>query len=268
MSARGVLATAVALLALTVTPWAWALEGEPRRPVPPVQDPVSFPAAGDDAPLLQGELSIPLRPNADTLVPGVALCHPNPLMGGTMGDPVVLALRDRLLERGLATLRFNFRGVGESEGEHDRGRGEVQDVLGALAFLRSRPEVDAGRCGLAAYSFGSQVALKACALRQDVRACACIGFPTGHEPVQPGDFQHLEDVRQPLLFVSGTEDQFSAIPNIAALIERFELEARVVPMPGVDHFFTDAENRRLMATQIAQFLTMKLIGQLSHGGGA
>ncbi|MEA3400786.1 MAG: alpha/beta family hydrolase [Armatimonadota bacterium] len=262
MSARSVVPMASAVLALAVVTCAWAQETGTDQPVPPVQDPVSFPAAGEDAPLLEGELCIPLRADADTLVAGAVLCHPDPLMGGTMSDPVVLAVRDQLLERGIATLRFNFRGVGGSEGDHDQGRGEVQDVLGALTFLRSRPEVDAERCGLAAYSFGSQVALKACALRQDVKACACIGFPTGHDPVEPADFQHLQDVMQPLLFVSGTQDQFSAITNILALVEHFELEARVAPIPDAGHFFSDAGDRRLMATQVAQFLTTKLVGEL------
>ncbi len=231
-------------------------------PVPPTCDPVTFPAAGEDAPALEGELSIPQRPRPTTVVPGAAICHPDPLMGGTMGNPVVLELRDRLLELGIATLRFNFRGTGASEGKHDDGRGEVDDVLGALAFLRAQPAVDAARCGLAAYSFGSAMALKACARDEAVPACACVGFPTGLEPVAPEDFAYLNGLELPILFITGTRDQYSSVPNIMELVERYDLNARLVPMEGVDHFFFAPEKMRLMGIQAAQFLSQQLLGEL------
>jgi len=246
---------AVCVLALPVAACA--------QPVPPTEDPMTFLAAGEDAPLLQGELSVPQRPNPDTLVPGVVICHPNPLMGGSMYNNVTLAIRDRCLELGMATLIFNLRGVGRSQGEMSDGPGCADDVLGALAFLRVQPAVDAERCGLAGYSYGSQMALAA--LRRDptVLTCAAVGLPTGLEqPVTVADFAYLDGVERPLLFVTGTDDQYSSIPNILALVDHYHLQARVIPMERVDHFYSEPESLALMATQVGQFLAMKLVGEL------
>ncbi len=250
--------TALHILALPVLVFAQ----DTAQPVPPTRDPVTFLAAGEDAPLLQGEFSIPQRPNPATLVPGVVICHPNPLMGGNMYNNVVLALRNHCLELGMATLIFNFRGVGRSEGEPTDDPACADDVLGALAFMRAQPAVDAERCGLAGYSFGSQMALAACGRDPIVLACAAVGLPTGlAQPVTVEDFAYLDGIERPLLFVTGTDDQYSSIPNIFALVDHYELQARVIPMEGVDHFYTEPESLALMATQVAQFLAMKLVGE-------
>lgn len=230
--------------------------------MPPTSDPVSFPAAGQEPPMLEGELSIPSRPDARLTVPGVVVCHPDPRMGGTMDNPVVLEMRDHLLNLGIAVLRFNFRGTGGSTGEHGDGATEPDDVLGALAFLRAQQAVGRDRVALAGYSFGSKMAARACALDREVIACACVGFPTGHEAVSLADWEFLADVDQPLLFVTGTDDQYSSIPNIIALRDHHELDARVLPIEGADHFLTSAGKRAMMGIQVAQFLSQQLFGEL------
>lgn len=240
-----------------------AMADEPAAPVAPASsEPVAFTVEAEEPLTLEGELHLPQRPTADTTVPGVVICHPHPLYGGTMHNVIVIAMRDQLLERGIATLQFNFRGVGESEGEHDDGRGEVNDVLAALRFLRSRPGVDVQRCGLAAYSFGADMALRACARDEDVPSAACVGLPTGHEPVTVDEWAHLARVRRPLLLVTGSEDQYSSIPNVQTLVEHYDLRARTLPIEDADHFYADAGKRRMMAVQVAQFLAMHLIGEL------
>jgi len=221
---------------------------------------VSFPASGEDGPTLEGELCLPRRPSAEARVPGVVLCHPHPLMDGSMDDPVVLGLRDRLLEAGLAVLRFNFRGVGNSEGEHAGGLGEVSDVLGALATLRARPEVDAQRCGIAGYSFGAAMALKAAALG-DVTACGLVGFPTEVQGEAQEEFAHLSQVKAPLVFVTGTEDVYSSVQTLAQLVADHRLTADVVPIEGADHFFSEARQRGIMAQAIADFLSARLFAE-------
>jgi len=184
------------------------------------------------------------------------------MMGGTMHNNVVLAVRDKLLELGMATLIFSFRGVGDSEGERTDGVECVDDVLGALAFLRAQPAIDAERCGLAGYSFGSAMALRACGRDRGVLACSAVGFPTGLDPVTVEDFAYLDGLGLPLCFVTGTEDQYSSIPNILILVDRYDLEARVVPVERADHFFGEPEQVSLMTTQVGQFLAMKLVGEL------
>ncbi|MFW5866822.1 MAG: alpha/beta hydrolase [Armatimonadota bacterium] len=256
---------ALTILATTLSTCALAQQ-DLITPAPATSDPVAFAAAGEDAPMLEGELSVPSRPDAEFTVPGVVLCHPDPRMGGTMDNPVVLEIRDHLLTLGIAALRFNFRGTAGSGGEHGDGATEPLDVLGALAFVRQQDAIDGGRVALAGYSFGAKMAAKAAAKAagrdEDVLACACVGFPTGHDDVTFADWEFLADVDQPLLFVTGTEDEYSSIPNIIALREHHELDARVLPIEGADHFFASAGKRSMMGIQVAQFLSMQLMGEL------
>ncbi len=248
-----------ALIAVSLTSCALAQEAPL---MPPTSDPVSFSAVGEDAPGLEGVLSIPRRPDAQTRVSGVVVCHPNPMMGGTMNDPVMLEIEDRLLDLGIAVLRFNFRGTGASEGEHGAGEIEADDVLGAVAFLRAQEAVDAERVAVAGYSFGSLMAVQAAARDEAIAAVACIGFPTGQDLVRAADFPWLANLTRPFLFVTGTADEFSSVANIMALREHYALNARVLPIEGGDHFFTDAAMRSRMGIEVAQFLSVQLLGEL------
>ncbi|MFO8080533.1 MAG: alpha/beta fold hydrolase [Armatimonadota bacterium] len=248
------------ILALTLATCVFAQENL-ITPAPATADPVRFPAAGEDAPMLQGELCVPSRPEAGFEVPGVVVCHPDPRMGGTMDNPVVLEIRDHLLTLGIAVLRFNFRGTGQSEGEHGDGATEPRDVLGALAFLRGEDGVDGDRVALAGYSFGAKMAAKAAADAKDVAAIACVGFPTGRDELSLEDWQFLADVKQPLLFVTGTEDQYASIPNIKVLRDHHELDAQVLPIEGADHFFTDAGKCTMMGIEVARFISKHLVGE-------
>jgi len=249
-------AKVLSLLILLVAGMASAEE-----PIPPVVERITFPAAGEDAPMLEGELWVPLRATAATRVPGVVLCHPHPLYGGNMDNTVVMDLRDQLLEMGIATLRFNFRSVGASEGEFGDGVAEVNDVLGAMAALRARPEVQADRCGLTGYSFGAAMTLKAAAALGDVTACGLVGFPTEVEGEAQEEFAHLSQVKAPLVFVTGSEDIYSSAQALAQLVADHRLTADVVPLEGADHFFTEARGRRIMAQAIADFLSRHLLAE-------
>ncbi|MCD6360580.1 MAG: dienelactone hydrolase family protein [Armatimonadetes bacterium] len=241
---------------------ASALAAEPDDAViPPVVERITFSAAGENAPALEGELCIPLRATAEVTVPGVVICHPHPRYGGTMDNPVVIDIRDHLLELGIAVLRFNFRGVGASAGECGGGVAEVNDVLGAMAVLRARPEVQAGRCGLAGYSFGASMALKAAAELGDVTACGLAAFPTEVEGDGMGDLDYLSQVECPLIFVTGTEDIYSHVTSLTRLVTDHRLQADVVPIEGATHFFADAHRRRLTARTIADFMAKHLTGE-------
>ena len=91
--------------------------------------------------------------------PGVVICHPHPLHGGNMENNVVLALALGLAQEGFVTLRFNFRGVGGSQGEHTEGEKESQEVLAALELIKAWPDTN-GKTGLIGYSFGTSVILR------------------------------------------------------------------------------------------------------------
>ena len=256
MIRRKLMAMIVAMTSLA------ALSADAQSPVvPPTVELMRFAAAGEDAPTLEGELRIPLRATAETTVPGVGLCHPHPLYGGTMTNAIVIRLRDRLLEMGIATLVFNFRGVGASEGEFGGGVAEANDVIGAMAYLRSRPEVQADRCGIVGYSFGAVMALKAAATLGDVTACGLAGFATEVDEHGLGDTAHLSRVKCPLIFVSGTEDIYSKPDGLSQLVADHNLTAQVVPLEGVDHFFADAHWRGVMSQTIADFMAKHLLGE-------
>lgn len=116
---------------------------------------------------LEGELDL-----TEGSVAAVVLCHPHPKMGGTMSAPLLLALRDELVARGLAVLRFNFRGIGESEGGPATGVLETEDAAGAIDLVRERaPHLP---LAIAGWSFGGAVAVRVAALDEALVACAAI----------------------------------------------------------------------------------------------
>ncbi|MGH7330414.1 MAG: alpha/beta hydrolase, partial [Candidatus Binataceae bacterium] len=107
------------------------------------------------------------------------VCHPHPLYGGSMYNNVVDAVLEALHARGFATLRFNFRGVGESEGEFDNGNGEADDAIAAVHFLTTQTEVSGAGAVLAGYSFGAITAVRAAASVEKVTAIVTVALPLG-----------------------------------------------------------------------------------------
>ena len=171
--------------------------------------------------------AILLTPDEDPQAAGV-ICHAHPLQGGTMHFKVVFPIARSLRQSGLAALRFNFRGVGRSEGVHDQGRGEQEDARAALDVLESRYP---GRVLLiGGFSFGSVVALGAGAGDARVGAAFALGFPA--EGLADATF--LARWRKPLLFIQGERDEFGRPETIGALSPGAKLEV----IAGGDHFFT------------------------------
>ncbi len=168
--------------------------------------------------------------------PGIVVCHPHAEYGGDMYNNVVGALVRAALDSGFAALRFNFRGVGESEGAHAAGRAEPDDVKAACAFLAGQPETDSGRVALAGYSFGALMALLA-ATDVSPSGLALVSLPTVAGALSPpeGDF--------PLLLVSGDRDEYSDTAVLERLAEAAGERARLEVMPGVDHFWAGSDDR-------------------------
>ena len=159
------------------------------------------------------------------------VCHAHPLHGGMMHFKVVFRAAKALQEQGLAVLRFNFRGVGRSEGTHDDGVGEQEDARAALSELERRlpglPLV------LGGFSFGSVVALRVAARDARVRAVFALGFPL----VGFGDAATLRAPSQPRLFVQGEQDQFGAGEALRGLVEPLPPPRELVIVAGANHFF-------------------------------
>jgi alpha/beta superfamily hydrolase len=177
---------------------------------------------------LEARVSIPGGARA-----GVVLCHPHPLYGGDMDSHVVIQAAQACAARNVATLRFNFRGVGASTGKHDAGRGEQEDVRAALADLRRRLPAGAP-VALAGYSFGAAVAA-AVAADTAVEGLALIAPPLRITPLTP------PAVSGPFLIVVGAEDQYCP-PESLATIRDAESRVTLTVIDGADHFFFGAQD--------------------------
>lgn len=166
----------------------------------------------------------------------VVVCHPHPLFGGTMHNKVVYQATKSLAGLGMPVLRFNFRGTGLSEGAHDRGRGEVEDVRAAFDFLAG--EFPVSQLLLAGFSFGSWVGLRAgCA---DARVARLIGLGI---PVNNCDFSFLADCAKPRLFVHGENDEHGAITKVREVVASLSGDKSLVVVPSADHFFAGKLNQ-------------------------
>lgn len=167
---------------------------------------------------------------------GVALvCHPHPLGGGTMHNKVVFRAAAGLVDAGLTTLRFNFRGVGASTGEHNEVEGGVEDVRDALSYLKKEfPDED---ITLAGFSFGSRVGMQVGISDDDVRRLISIGTPVE----KYNDYEFLTAVKKPILFIHGDTDEFCTVGGLRSITDRIP-QAEVVIFPNSGHFFDEHLN--------------------------
>lgn len=167
---------------------------------------------------------------------GVALvCHPHPLGGGTMHNKVVFRAAAGLVDAGLITLRFNFRGVGNSTGEHDDGKGERQDVLDALDYLTENYPNQP--ITLAGFSFGSRVGMEIGIDHDRIVRLISIGTPVD----KYRDYEFLENLRKPILFVHGDKDEFGSVETLNELISKVSAvtDTSVKIFQNCGHFFDD-----------------------------
>ena len=190
---------------------------------------------------LEGLLSLP----SQSAQIGAVVCHPHPLYGGEMHNNVVSALVNAFQAAGIATLRFNFRGVGNSEGEHDEGNGEVDDVKAAVTYLLSRQAVST--VVVAGYSFGSMVGLRAGAEDERVHKLIGVALPIGFR-----DPSFLHTVKKAKLLISGDHDNYSPVPGLNDLMTKMSDPKALVIVDGADHFFWGREGN--IAEAAVEFL--------------
>lgn len=156
------------------------------------------------------------------------ICHPHPLHGGTMQNKVVYTLARACQERGMPTLRFNYRGVGASAGSYDEGRGEIQDALAVVAAGRARwPDA---ALTLAGFSFGGLVILHA----------AATAAPSRLISVAPAVMRAATSIERPAcpwLIIQGEADEIVPSREVQAFAARFQPPPQLLLMPGAGHFF-------------------------------
>src|SRR5262249_7157413 len=192
-----------------------------------------YPAGNLFIPVAHGQLEAILKEPRQGSPRGVALVlHPHPLGAGTMHNKVAFRAAAALNDAGLVVLRINFRGVGQSTGTHDEGRGERDDARGALDYLSSHyPGMKIVLCG---FSFGSRVGLEVGI--KDPRVQFLIGIGT---PLEKYDFNFLAECRKPLLLVHGEHDEYGNVDELRRLVTEFEslVPVQLVVIPGAGHFF-------------------------------
>jgi alpha/beta superfamily hydrolase len=181
-----------------------------------------------------GRLEALLNAGAADATHAALVCHPHPLYGGTLHNKVVFHTMKALNSFGYPVLRFNFRGAGLSQGEHDHGDGEVQDVRTALDWMDHEfhlPLIFAG------FSFGAAVGLRAACPDARVRAVIGLGLPVVTIDDRIYDFEFLRNCMKPKLFVSGDRDQFGPRAKLEGLVRALPEPKKLVMVEGADHFF-------------------------------
>jgi alpha/beta superfamily hydrolase len=186
-------------------------------------------------------------PTAASLI----ICHPHPQMGGTMNAPLLLALRDVLVARRWAVLRFNFRGIGKSGGESGTGEAEIEDVRACVRLIRQRsPEQ---LLALTGWSFGAAVAIRVACADDSLAACVAIAPPVSAKPgvtagiPAPGNCK----ITCPLLVITGANDD-QVSPSECRTWSEAIAPARYVEVPGANHFFW--AKYETLASKVAGFL--------------
>ena len=183
---------------------------------------------------LEGVLTLP-----DELpqpFPGVVMCHPHPMLGGNMDNPVVTSLCRAAGEAGVASFRFNFRGVEGSEGEFRGGDKEHEDIKAALNMLRRWPGVDGKRVALAGYSFGAGVVLRSLRHFNRARGLVLIAPPLS----SLRDSRIVKDKR-PKLFIVGREDRLVSSVDLQRVLDGMREPVGFREIAGGDHSFSGRE---------------------------
>ncbi len=210
------------------------------------QSAVSFIAKGMT---LEGIIALP---DGEGPFPGVVMCHPHPLNGGNMDNNVVVAVTFGLADAGIASLRFNFRGVGNSQGEHSKGEKEYEETLVAMDFLGALPDVNDERIGLGGYSFSTRVICAHKQLYKKPRAIALVAPSLEAITDSP-----LQSDKTPRMIITGDRDRLANSDGADEQLARFNPPADYHLIPGADHFWVGQEGE--MAACVVQFFRDHLL---------
>ena len=182
-----------------------------------------------------GRLEGRFHPSKTKSAPIAIILHPHPQFGGTMNNQIVYQLYYAFAERGFSALRFNFRGVGRSQGAFDHGAGELSDAASALDWAQSiNPE--AKSCWIAGVSFGAWIGMQLLMRRPEIE-----GFISVAPPANRFDFTFLAPCPSSGLFVHGDQDRVAPLKEVMPLIEKLKTQRGIaiehVVIPGANHFF-------------------------------
>ncbi len=179
---------------------------------------------------LEGLISIH---EALSLKGGVILCHPHPQYGGDMDNPVITTAVKAASEEGLSTLRFNFRGVGESGGSYGEGVGEKEDVGAVIGYFNSRLKVNTPSLILLGYSFGAWAGLPIAIQDERINGIVAVA-----PPLDLYDFEFLKGCKKRKLIIVGDRDLFCPTSLLEEWYQDLEEPKSLAIISGADHFFS------------------------------
>jgi hypothetical protein len=179
----------------------------------------------------EGRLEARYQHNPAKGAPLVLILHPHPLYGGTMNNKIVYRLYQTFVDCGFSTLRFNFRGVGKSQGKYDEGVGELTDAATALDWLQQQ-NTDASVCWIAGFSFGSWIAMQLLMRRPELE-----GFIAISPPANLYDFSFLSPCPASGLIAMGDKDDVVSEEAVAKLAGRLSNQVQYTVIPGADHYY-------------------------------
>ena len=198
--------------------------------------------------VLEGILGIPEGAGP---LPAIIVCHPHPLYGGSMDNNVISSLCESLTQASLISLKFNFRGVGGSQGEFGQGIGEREDVEAAISFISTVNEVDSKRIGLAGYSAGAGFAFPVGFNDDRIRALAAVS-----PPLSMFDFDFLKSCPKPKLLISGSRDDLIPTDDFLKFCQSLPEPKECEIVERADHFWWGYESH--LADKMAAFFTKVL----------
>lgn len=198
---------------------------------------------------LEGIFTLPEEPT--TPPPGVVVCHPHPALGGDMDNPVVTAICDAAGREGIGSLRFNFRGVGDSEGEFTNGEREPDDLRAALHILKLLIGRDAGPLAIAGYSFGAAALLDGLHRCRSARALVMIA-----PPLSALKRSGIAGDGRPKLFVAGQWDRVAPSVDLQAALDGYPPPFEFEEIPEAGHDLSGHEHA--VAERVAGFLVASL----------
>lgn len=189
--------------------------------------------------------------DSGSLMPAIAVCHSHPMLGGDMNSPIVTAICRAASDEGFMTLRFNFRGVGESDGEFSNGKEEHDDVKAALNVLSRWPGVDRKRVGVVGYSAGASIILDG--MRHMKRASAIALIAPTLAALRNWRFRND---KRPRLIVAGSEDRVAPSLQIQQILDECRGHIRFHETLGADHSMRGYEHE--IGRIVAEFLIQNL----------
>ncbi len=203
---------------------------------PTTEQPVLFPSRGQPSFRIEGVVHLPTRAKH---TPVVILCHPQPA-SSDMRDSLTTLLARRLADAGLIALRFNFRGVGQSQGQQSDGRMEPLDLAGAIDYTLAQPGVDTTKVCVVGHGFGAYIALLYAPYDQRIRTVVAISLPMYR--VAGGLFKTFE---RPKLFVTGEFDEICPLFKLEPFVEQLKGPKGIKVIVGARHLMRDYEEAAL-----------------------